>query len=301
MIITQDTTILNKEEPFEVRTYIEQHSSKKPDVYHWHNFFEITYILDGHARYFVNGKQYDVEKGEIILFNHIEAHGWEVLSDEMTLLVLIFGSDFIADRTSIFDYDYLLPFVERGSNFQNKIPGTLSYAREIIHIMNEINREYTQREVGYALMIKSDILKILTILYRNCERTYTSGELLGGKKEAMKRLENSFQYIKRHYCEKIKLEDVARISCMSPNYFSSYFRKVTNMQFQEFLIEMRIQKAREMLRTTDEGILDIAEDCGFSNMSNFYRLFRKYTGYSPGDERKLSQDKRSLEQIKSPV
>lgn len=286
MIITQDTTILNKAEPFEVRTYIEQHSFKKPEVYHWHNFFEITYILDGHARYFVNGKQYEVEKGEIILFNHIEAHGWEVLSEEMTLLVLIFGSDFIADRTSIFDYDYLLPFVERGSNFQNKIPGTLPYAREIIHIMNEINREYTEREVGYALMIKSDILKILTILYRNCERSYASGELLGGKKEAMKRLEKSFQYIKRHYCEKIKLEDVAGISCMSPNYFSSYFRKVTNMQFQEFLIEMRIQKAREMLRTSDEGILDIAEDCGFSNMSNFYRLFRKYTGYAPGDERK---------------
>ena len=66
MIITQDTTILNKAEPFEVRTYIEQHSFKKPEVYHWHNFFEITYILDGHARYFVNGKQYEVEKGEII-------------------------------------------------------------------------------------------------------------------------------------------------------------------------------------------------------------------------------------------
>lgn len=295
MIITQDTTILNKEEPFEVRTYMEQRSLKKPEIYHWHNFFEITYILDGHARYFVNGKQYDVEKGEIILFNHIEAHGWEVLSDQMTLLVLIFGSDFIADRTSIFDYDYLLPFVERGSNFQNKIPGTLPYAGEIIHIMNEINREYIQREVGYALMIKSDILKILTILYRNCERSNSSGELLGGKKEAMKRLEKSFQYIKKHYCEKIKLEDVASISCMSPNYFSSYFRKVTNMQFQEFLIEMRIQKAREMLRTSDEGILDIAEDCGFSNMSNFYRLFRKYTGYSPGDERKMCQGSRSLE------
>lgn len=295
MIITQDTTILNKEEPFEVSTYMEERSSKKPEVYHWHNFFEITYILDGHARYFVNGKQYDVEKGEIILFNHIEAHGWEVLSDQMTLLVLIFGSDFIADRTSIFDYDYLLPFVERGSNFQNKIPGTLPYAGEIIHIMNEINREYIQREVGYALMIKSDILKILTILYRNCERSNPSGELLGGKKEAMKRLEKSFQYIKKHYCEKIKLKDVARISCMSPNYFSSYFRKVTNMQFQEFLIEMRIQKAREMLRTSDEGILDIAEDCGFSNMSNFYRLFRKYTGYSPGDERKMSHGSRSLE------
>ena len=66
------------------------------------------------------------------------------------------------------------------------------------------------------------------------------------------------------------------------------------MQFQEFLIEMRIQKAREMLRTSDEGILDIAEDCGFSNMSNFYRLFRKYTGYAPGDERKRYKEGKGL-------
>ncbi len=96
--------------------------------------------------------------------------------------------------------------------------------------------------------------------------------MLREKKNAMKRLEQAFTYINAHYCEKITLEEVAASVYMSSNYFSSYFRKVTNISFSDYVTRMRINHARELLRETDKNVTEIAMECGFNNISNFYRL-----------------------------
>ena len=81
-------------------------------------------------------------------------------------------------------------------------------------------------------MIKANVLRILTMLIRAYQDESKSGEMLREKKNAMKRLEQAFNYIDDHYCEKITLEEVASSVYMSSNYFSSYFRKVDKYQFQ---------------------------------------------------------------------
>ena len=73
---------------------------------------------------------------------------------------------------------------------------------------------------------------------------------------------------------------------MSSNYFSSYFRKVTNIGFSEYVTRLRIMHARELLRNTDRSVTDIAMECGFNNISNFYRLYKKHVGKSPREAKK---------------
>lgn len=101
-------------------------------------------------------------------------------------------------------------------------------------------------------MIKANVLRILTMLIRAYQDKSKSGEMLREKKNAMKRLEQAFNYIDDHYCEKITLEEVASSVYMSSNYFSSYFRKVTNISFSDYVTRMRINHARELLRETDK-------------------------------------------------
>ena len=113
--------------------------------------------------------------------------------------------------------------------------------------------------------------------------------MLREKKNAMKRLEQAFDYIDAHYCEKITLEEVASSVYMSSNYFSSYFRKVTNISFSDYVTRMRINRARELLRETDQNVTDIAMSCGFNNISNFYRLYKKHVGKPPKDEKQKKQ------------
>ena len=63
--------------------------------------------------------------------------------------------------------------------------------------------------------------------------------------------------------------------------FSQYFKKVTGQNFSDYLNGLRIKKAQDMLHDTNSSVIDVAMACGFRNMSNFYRMYKKYTGTTP--------------------
>lgn len=226
-----------------------------------------------------------MEKDDVIIFNNVEPHGWNLIGDDMKLLVMIFSPEFIAEKISVFDTEYLKPFVERGSNFKNRVGREDEINADIRAGIWEIYKEWNDQKEGYPLMIKANVLRILTMLIRTYQDETKSGEMLKEKKNAMKRLEQAFDYIDAHYCEKITLEEVASSVYMSANYFSSYFRKVTNISFSDYVTRMRINHARELLREGKKNVTEIAMECGFNNISNFYRLYKKHVGKTPKDEK----------------
>lgn len=285
MRLERDNIPLDKEFPFQISEVVLTPENSRPGTWHWHSYFEITCVLEGKGNYFVNGQEYTMEKDDVIIFNNVEPHGWNLISGDMKLLVMIFSPEFVAEKISVFDTRYLKPFVERGSNFKNRIGREDEINAEIRVGIQEIYKEWNDRKEGYPLMIKANVLRILTMLIRTYQDESKSGEMLKEKKNAMKRLEQAFVYIDAHYCEKITLEDVAASVYMSANYFSSYFRKVTNISFSDYVTRMRINHARELLREGKGNVTDIAMECGFNNISNFYRLYKKHVGKTPKDEK----------------
>ncbi len=285
MRLERDNIPLDKEFPFQIAEVRLTPENSKPGTWHWHSYFEITCVLEGKGSYFVNGQEYTMEKDDVIIFNNVEPHGWNLIGDDMKLLVMIFSPEFVAEKISVFDTRYLKPFVERGSNFKNRIGREDEINPEIRSGIQEIYKEWQGRKEGYQLMIKANVLRILTMLIRTYQDESKSDEMLKEKKTAMKRLEQAFAYIDTHYCEKITLEDVAASVYMSSNYFSSYFRKVTNISFSDYVTRMRINHARELLREGKLNVTDIAMECGFNNISNFYRLYKKHVGKTPKDEK----------------
>nr|WP_295285056.1 AraC family transcriptional regulator [uncultured Blautia sp.] len=285
MRLERDNIPLDKDFPFQISEVVLTPKNSRPGTWHWHSYFEITCVLDGKGNYFVNGQEYTMEKDDVIIFNNVEPHGWNLIGDDMKLLVMIFSPEFIAEKISVFDTEYLKPFVERGSNFKNRIGREDEINPEIRVGIQEIYKEWQDRKEGYPLMIKANVLRILTMLIRSYQDESKSDEMLKEKKNAMKRLEQAFDYIDAHYCEKITLEEVASSVYMSANYFSSYFRKVTNISFSDYVTRMRINHARELLREGKKNVTEIAMECGFNNISNFYRLYKKHVGKTPKDEK----------------
>lgn len=114
----EDKKILPKDFPFEIAKYQETKTQNSLSIAHKHSFFEVTYVLDGWAEYFVNGLRYVVSSGDLILFNDVEEHRWNVLSDEIVLEVLVFSSELITNGIPMFDAEYLLPFLNRGGKFR---------------------------------------------------------------------------------------------------------------------------------------------------------------------------------------
>lgn len=281
----QDRIELDPAFPFQINEVPLRAADNADDAFHWHTYFEITCILEGSACYYVNGQSFEVSPGDIIIFNNAELHGWQVLQQEMVALVLIFSADLVAGYSNYSDMEYLQPFIERGSNFKNKVGRQEPYAREIADIMAEIREEWQRQTIGSRLMIKADVLRILTLLIRHYNNEDRAPGPPSERNKALRRLQKAFDYIDGHYCGKVTLKEAADTVYMSPNYFSHYFHKATDISFSDYVTLRRIRKARELLETTSKSIYEIAIECGFPNSSNFYRLYKKHTGESPRNSR----------------
>lgn len=89
------------------------------------------------------------------------------------------------------------------------------------------------------------------------------------------------QYIKKHYNENLSINGLAELYNMSPNYFSSVFKKELDQSAVNYITEVRMEKAREYLKDTDLSVIEIAENVGYEDSQYFFRVFKKNTGITP--------------------
>jgi AraC-like DNA-binding protein len=99
------------------------------------------------------------------------------------------------------------------------------------------------------------------------------------------------KYIHSHLSEPIRLNDVADHVNLSPNYFSSLFKREMGVAFADYLNEIRIKESQYLLETTNYSIVDIAIAVGFNNQNYFTTIFRKHTGTTPKQFRMKSSMK----------
>ena len=281
----QDTIALDGAFPFQINEVLLRAEDNTDDIFHWHNYYEITRVLEGGGCYYANGQAFEVTSGDIIIFNSDEIHGWQVFQNSMLVLAMIFDAQLVAGYGELSDTEYLRPFIERGSSFVNRVGAQEPCAQEIGAIMAQIDDEWHKRHTGYTLMIKADVLRILTILLRHYHDPERAAGAHGDRNKALMRLQHAFEYIDSGYCGKVSLKEAANRVYMSPNYFSHYFHTATGISFSEYVTMRRMRKARRLLETTGRSIYEIAMECGFPNSSNFYRLYKKHTGETPRQNR----------------
>lgn len=107
------------------------------------------------------------------------------------------------------------------------------------------------------------------------------------KLENVKPIRIAKQYINEHYCEKISLEDVAQMVGLNSAYFSVLFKKETGVNFSNYLIDLRMEKAKELLRSTNDTMVAIADSVGYKDTRYFSQLFTKTVGIKPTLYRRL--------------
>ncbi len=100
------------------------------------------------------------------------------------------------------------------------------------------------------------------------------------------KMERAKEYIETHLTEAISLNSVADHMCLSPTYFSALFKKYCDSSFQDYLIQRRIEKAKQLLAQGELRVYEVADRVGYSDPRYFSELFRKHVGVNPAKYRK---------------
>jgi AraC family transcriptional regulator len=107
------------------------------------------------------------------------------------------------------------------------------------------------------------------------------------KLELYKRLLRGKDYLDSFHAEELRLSDVARAACVSPYHFHRLFREAFGETPNQYLQRKRLERARELLKTTDRGVTEISLNVGFESSTSFSALFRRTFGYSPREYRSI--------------
>ena len=140
-------------------------------------------------------------------------------------------------------------------------------------------------------------VKFLTILYELsiCDdaRTLSSSSFARSKTASdSRRVQKVEEYINLHYTEEIRLSQLAELTDMTPVSFSRFFKLRTGKSLSDYIIDIRLGHATRQLVDSTKTVAEICYECGFNNLSNFNRIFKKKKGCSPKEFREIYYKKK---------
>lgn len=247
---------------------------------HSHYRLEISMILSGEGEYWVNGHTYPMKVGDIVLFNNDELHCMRNSgSKPLVNGALEFDPRFIWTNPSYSFYqDFLSVFFNRNESFQNKLDRKNTAFPGIQQKFLQIQEEFLHPQPHGEAVVKARLLGILADLLRY----YDLSKPLNLKHEQhYAGMDQVLMYIAEHFNEDISLTTLADILHINKTYFSQVFRESNGLPPKEYIVKVRIAAAARQLKSTDRGVLEIAQSCGFNSLSNFYSAFKRVTGKTP--------------------
>lgn len=150
-------------------------------------------------------------------------------------------------------------------------------------LVNELRNDYTSKS-----RMAPSIQGLVLVLQEFINRVFNLS-ISSIRKREKKPIQDAKIFINNHYSEQLSLEDVAQHVGLNPSYFSYFFKKETGITFVEFITLMRFENAKALLVDGKDCISDIAKAVGFNDDKYFSNVFRKLSGISPSQYRRLYQ------------
>lgn len=253
--------------------------------YHWHSETELLYIRKGEFQLSLNGKEILLQEGELCYIPGGALHGGEPIN--CTYECIDFNISALLHQTPI-ARKYLNILENESSQIQNVFtreqPGILKCASRLFAAAR-------YKKQGWELLVLSGLYDFYGTALQMEYRSQTSG-----KKESPTRISQikaAIEHISSNYQEQILLDDLARISGLSAKYFCKYFRIVTGKTPIDYVNYYRIDVACYLLEQRNLSITEVANQCGFNDISYFIRCFKKYKDCTPYQYAKLQQSANS--------
>ena len=253
--------------------------------FHKHIEFEISLILKGRGVYDTKTGRYDIRPGDVFIFSTNEYHCiTDIYADDgsggMELINLHFHPSFVWNIGN--DYlstNYLKIFLNRNKDFTNLMDRNNSAIKTVADAILSIRDEFVNKDYDYDASIKTKIIQLMITIHRNFNITDEHSLLM--PTQLYRRMENALNFMDQNYCSEISLSEIAQQAFMSRTYFCSVFKESVGLTPWNYINIKRVNRAIELLKSTDLTITDIATQCGFNNSTNFNKIFKQITGCTP--------------------
>jgi AraC-like DNA-binding protein len=246
---------------------------------HLHKDIEICYIIDGKMQICTKSGNYSAGKGSLLLFNSNEPHSLSRLEGPSMLLSIQVSPNMFKDTFPKLK-NILFCNTEISKGMPDKIKSKIE--SELYSMTNQ----YFQKDFGFELPILSSIYTLVYTLMKSTEYKVIDKEEYLRRKDLQIRLSRITNFINENLSQKITLTETAESEGLSPTYFSHFFKDNFNITFQEFISNLRFDKALKLVSHTNLKILDISMECGFSDSKYMNKAFLRNCGYLPKEYRK---------------
>ena len=164
------------------------------------------------------------------------------------------------------------------------------YSKKLKRLIRQFITEAREQQSGYRYVLESISTQIVIELLRSTGNN-TRGRLNRREPGSTESILRAIDYLNVHYNKNLSNAELLAITNLSPYYFIRLFKKETGKTPHEYLLHLKIEKAKEMLTYSSYSIAEICFLCGFSEHSHFSKVFRKITGTSPAAYRKAVNNK----------
>ena len=197
---------------------------------HYHDYIEFLYGLEGSAQVAIGDRTYPMEPGDLLVVNAREAHD-VVLHKGLTryFVVKFLPQLLYAQGQSLIGLRYLLPLWQKEMLFSPALPAVELGRSGVTTFLQEMMHEFTEKSIGYELVLQADILKIFTWILR-CRCPQPQGDPSGMNPELQYALLRALQLAQTHFAD-WTVRDAAHACNLSYSYFSRSFKQLFGIRF----------------------------------------------------------------------
>ena len=277
--------IMHEHIDFPGRSAVKVKRQEKPHFtypWHFHSEYEILYVLEGAGTSFVADSIESFGPNDFVLLGTNLPHFWK--SDEsftesqnqkeVKYIVIQFSNEFFREAISEYPEFHLIKELlersSRGIRFHKNYAKTMK--QQLLELAESSGFERTVKLLMFLQQLaKTDKYKLLAgELYQTENHNFTSN-----------RLTQVMHYLNSCYLKKVELDKVAEIAHMHPSAFCRFFREKSGKSLSQFVSEMRVSYACRLIIEGKMSVSQICFECGFNNLSNFNRTFKRQTGFTP--------------------
>lgn len=264
------------ERKMDIRTVLQEASSASHNISfrdHFHNSYELIFVRSGMKKLDVAGKEYLLPPGSLAIISCLESHSTYVLSEECNASFFLIYPEYL---------DTVIPNASLCSIFRNHT-ASFSHVVDMSDSFDLMDRcfdaivsEYQNPGEYSHLLLSSYVSEILISIFRKYPDRFTS--LSGSVAKVVFTVQ---KYLEENYGEELRITDIAKTNFINPYYLSRCFKEQTGYSPKQYLTNIRLAHSKELLIHTSISIKEVAYQSGFTDVNNFIRIFKSYTGTTP--------------------